>query len=68
ISSGWAVATLATTGMSNKPYRSHEEATIESFQKDPHFAAEYLNAIFVRGTSNESSSRSTVESVEVLQE
>ncbi len=31
--------------MSKKPYRDHEEATIESFQNDPRFAAEYLNAV-----------------------
>ena len=30
--------------MSKRPYRDHEEATIESFQNDPRFAAEYLNA------------------------
>jgi probable addiction module antidote protein len=39
--------------MSNKPYRSHEEATIESFQKDPHFAAEYLNAVLEDGDQQE---------------
>ena len=27
------------------PSRSHEAATIESFRKEPVFAAEYLNAI-----------------------
>lgn len=27
------------------PYRSHDEATVESFRKDPKFAAECLNAI-----------------------
>lgn len=31
--------------MSKKLYRDHEEATIESFQNDPRFAAEYLNAV-----------------------
>ena len=32
-----------------RTHRSHEEATIEMFQKDPAFAAEYLNAILVDG-------------------
>ena len=32
-----------------RPQRSHEEATIEMFRKDPVFAAEYLNAILVDG-------------------
>jgi len=27
------------------PFRSHEEATTESFRNDPEFAAEYLNAV-----------------------
>ena len=27
------------------PYRSHDEATMASFRKDPEFAAEYLNAV-----------------------
>lgn len=35
--------------MSKKPYRDHEEATIESFQNDPRFAAEYLNAVLEDG-------------------
>ncbi|MGH8471233.1 MAG: addiction module antidote protein [Gammaproteobacteria bacterium] len=39
--------------MSNTPYRSHEEATVESFQKDPHFAAEYLNAMLEDGDQQE---------------
>ena len=29
--------------------RSHEEATIDSFRKDPAFAAEYLNSILEEG-------------------
>jgi len=29
-----------------KPYRSHEDATVESFAKDPEYAAEYLKAVF----------------------
>jgi probable addiction module antidote protein len=33
--------------------RSHEEATLESFRKDPSFAAEYLNAVFEDGDQEE---------------
>lgn len=33
--------------------RSHEEATIESFRKDPAFAAEYLNAVLEDGEQEE---------------
>ena len=33
-----------------KPYVSHEEATIETFKKDPAYAAEYLNAVLEDGT------------------
>ena len=36
-----------------KPYRSHEEATIESFRRDPEFAAEYLNAVLADGDQEE---------------
>ena len=32
-----------------KPYVSHEKATIESFRRDPEFAAEYLNAVLEDG-------------------
>ena len=32
-----------------KTYRSHEEATIEMFQKDPALAAEYLNDVLATG-------------------
>jgi probable addiction module antidote protein len=39
--------------MSAKPYRSHAEATIESFRKDPWFAAEYLNAVLEDGDQQE---------------
>ena len=39
--------------MSAKPYRSHAEATIESFRKDPLFAAEYLNAVLEDGDQQE---------------
>ncbi len=33
--------------------RSHEDATVESFRKNPAFAAEYLNAIFEDGDQEE---------------
>jgi probable addiction module antidote protein len=33
----------------SKITRSHEQATIESFRKDPAFAAEYLNSILEDG-------------------
>ena len=32
---------------------SHEEATVESFHKDPEFAAEYLNSILEDGDQEE---------------
>lgn len=35
------------------PYRSHEQATIEAFRKDPRFAAEYLNAVLEEGDQEE---------------
>jgi DNA-binding phage protein len=34
--------------------RSHEDATIERFQKDPELAAEYLDAILKDGDEGES--------------
>lgn len=37
----------------NKPYISHEEATIESFKKDPDYAAEYLKAVLGYGDQEE---------------
>ena len=33
--------------------RSHEEATIESFRRDPSFAAEYLTAVLEDGDQEE---------------
>src|SRR5438045_922804 len=36
-----------------RPSRSHEEATVESFRKDPAFAAEYLNAVLEDGSQEE---------------
>ena len=35
------------------PSRSHEVATVESFRKDPKFAAEYLNSILEDGDQKE---------------
>ncbi|MBI3799015.1 MAG: addiction module antidote protein [Deltaproteobacteria bacterium] len=35
------------------PSRSHEAATVESFHKDPLFAAEYLNAVLADGDQEE---------------
>jgi probable addiction module antidote protein len=37
----------------NKPYISHEEATIESFRKNPDYAAEYLNTVLEDGDQEE---------------
>lgn len=39
--------------MTAKPYRSHEDATIDSFAKDPEYAAEYLNAVLEDGDEAE---------------
>lgn len=39
--------------MTSKLTRSHEDATIERFQKDPVLAAEYLDAIFQDGDEGE---------------
>lgn len=36
-----------------KPFRGHEEATVESFRKDPQFAAEYLNSVLEDGDQTE---------------
>ncbi|MCC6193913.1 MAG: addiction module antidote protein [Burkholderiales bacterium] len=33
--------------------RSHEKATVESFRRDPKFAAEYLNAVLEDGEQEE---------------
>lgn len=37
----------------NKPYISHEQATIESLGQDPAYAAEYLNAVLEDGVQEE---------------
>jgi probable addiction module antidote protein len=39
--------------MNSKLTRSHEDATIERFQKDPELAAEYLDAILKDGDEGE---------------
>jgi DNA-binding phage protein len=39
--------------MNGKLTRSHEDATIERFQKDPDLAAEYLDAILKDGDEGE---------------
>jgi DNA-binding phage protein len=39
--------------MTSKLTRSHEEATIERFRRDPEFAAEYLDAILKDGDKAE---------------
>lgn len=36
-----------------KPYRSHDEALLESLRNDPAFAAEYLNAVIEDGDQAE---------------
>ena len=35
------------------PSRDHEVATVESFRKDPQFAAEYLNTVLAEGDLEE---------------
>ncbi|MDR1165488.1 MAG: putative addiction module antidote protein [Deltaproteobacteria bacterium] len=37
----------------NKPYVSHEEATVKSLREDPEYAAEYLNAVLEDGSQEE---------------
>ncbi len=37
------------TKKATKPHRTHDEATIESFRRDPKFAAAYLNAVLNDG-------------------
>ena len=37
----------------NKPYISREAAAIESFMKDPDYAAEHLNAVLEDGSQEE---------------
>ena len=37
----------------NKPYISHEKATIDSFRNSPAYAAEYLNSVLEDGGQEE---------------
>ena len=39
--------------LKSAPSRSHEQATVESFRKDPAFAAEYLNSVLEDGNQEE---------------
>jgi probable addiction module antidote protein len=39
----------AKTKKETNPHRTHDEATIESFRRDPKFAAAYLNAVLDDG-------------------
>jgi probable addiction module antidote protein len=39
--------------MKPKPYRSHEDATIASFRRDPKLAAAYINAVLHDGDNDE---------------
>jgi probable addiction module antidote protein len=42
-----------TRKLKSETSRSHEAATVESFRKDPAFAAEYLNSILEDGDQEE---------------
>lgn len=39
--------------ISAKPYRSHEDTTVEGVSKDPEYAAAYLTAVLVDGDAAE---------------
>jgi DNA-binding phage protein len=39
--------------MSARPYRSRDDATVESFAKDPEYAAAYLEAVLEDGDEEE---------------
>lgn len=39
--------------MSSKPSITHEEASVESFRRDPGFAIEYLNEVLEDGDERE---------------
>ncbi len=41
------------TKKETKPHRTHDEATIASFRRDPKFAAAYLNAVLDDGAAAE---------------
>jgi probable addiction module antidote protein len=36
-----------------KPYVAHDDATMESFKKDPKYSAEYLNSVLEDGAQEE---------------
>lgn len=42
-----------TRKLKSSASRSHEDATVESFRKDPAFAAEYLNSVLEDGDQKE---------------
>ena len=39
--------------MSSKPSVTHDEASVESFRRDPHFAIDYLNEVLEDGDEHE---------------
>lgn len=39
--------------MTGEPSRSHDDATVESFRRDPAFALDYLNDVFADGDERE---------------
>jgi DNA-binding phage protein len=43
----------AETPVLARPYRSHDDATVESFARDPGYAAAYLNAVLEDGDAAE---------------
>jgi probable addiction module antidote protein len=48
-----AKAVKARTTRKAVPYRAHDAATVESFRKDPRFAAAYLNGVLADGDQEE---------------
>ena len=44
---------LKTGRLMGSKSKAHEDATIESFRRDPAFAAEYLNAVLEDGDQTE---------------
>jgi len=48
-----AKAAKTRTARKTVPYRAHDIATVESFRKDPQFAAEYLNGVLADGDQEE---------------
>jgi probable addiction module antidote protein len=45
--------TITTKKMPIRRHRTHDEATVESFRRDPRFAAAYLNAVLEEGNRSE---------------